>query len=83
MKTIRQHIPNFIDGCNPEGNTFETIDELLSKKWIKSWGQDKFEGIPFWRYSEAPHGNENLLMIVSHANISLVFSLRIANKPLN
>ncbi len=37
MNGIRQHIPNFIGGVEPEVVAFETLEELLAIPWVSTW----------------------------------------------
>lgn len=62
MKTIRQHIPNFVsvDGPLPEAQ-FETLQELLEIPFVKRWA----ESPNFHRFSLSKYmlmGNANLLV---------------------
>lgn len=37
MNKIKQHIPNWVDGYEPEITEFNTLDELLAIPWVKKW----------------------------------------------
>jgi hypothetical protein len=52
--TIKQHIPNFVDGAEPYTDAFLSCAGLLELHWVAQWAKDP----GFHRYSL----NENRLM---------------------
>jgi hypothetical protein len=38
---IRQHIPGYIDGAEPEVDFYSSTEELLALPWIESWSKYK------------------------------------------
>lgn len=51
---IRQHIPSFVDGVEPQEQDFSTIEELLSVSFVARWNKTP----NFIRYSKS----DNCLM---------------------
>lgn len=57
MPKIRQHIPGYFDGFEPQETDFETLEELLEIDWVKDyliWEDQK--GLHFVR------GDDSLLV---------------------
>ena len=48
--TVRQHIPNFMDGFDSAETTVSGIDELLALPWVKRWSARE----DFARWSHSP-----------------------------
>lgn len=55
---IRQHIPGFVTGFEPATLEFETIEQLMSAKWVKRW--TAHEG--FRNFAISPDDNHPKLM---------------------
>lgn len=51
MSKIRQHIPGFVSGMDPETSEFTTTEELLNIPWIKKLSKFKY----FTRFSLSDH----------------------------
>jgi hypothetical protein len=51
VTTIRQHIPAFVDGVDPQTAVFVDREGLLEIPWVKAWAGDP----GFHRYSLAQH----------------------------
>lgn len=58
--TLRQHIPNYVSGIEPQEITGDTIDVLLQPDWVQRWAQYP----EFHRFSVATkdRGDQPLLM---------------------
>ena len=37
MGHIRQHVPGFVEGCDPKSGDYGTLDELLALPWVARW----------------------------------------------
>jgi len=59
---IRKHVPGSASAVEPQQVEVANQAELLTLDWVATWGSDAFDGVPFWRYSQAKHGEEYLLM---------------------
>ena len=56
---IRQHIPNFCSGVEPQEIEFNNLAELMAISWVKCWTDDK----EFHRFSIS---NGHHLMAETH-----------------
>lgn len=58
--TLRQHIPDYFEGAEPQEITGDTIDLLLQPDWVQYWTRYP----EFHRFSVAVHGrgDQPLLM---------------------
>lgn len=57
---IKQHIPNFVDGVDPEHADFSTLEELLAIPFVHQWTRHPVRDEPdkgFHRFSISPRGN--------------------------
>ena len=59
---IRRHIPTYVEGESSERAVVQDSNELLALPWVSSWADDRFKGVPFWRFSQSSNGKEWLLM---------------------
>lgn len=57
MTSIRQHIPNFVSGVDPETVEFKSLEELLAIPWVAQWAE-RTDGKDFHRFSQS----DNMLM---------------------
>ena len=64
MASIKQHIPNFVSGVDPETVEFQTLDELLDISFVKIW-KDK----NFYQYSVSEDRWGTILMAEYNSGI--------------
>lgn len=62
MPTFRQHIPGFVDGCEPEIATFQSAEELLALSVVERYREDPNRG--FHRFSIARQSRGPSLLMV-------------------
>ena len=60
MPTIKQHIPNFVSGIEPETHEWTTLPELLSIPFVARFRDD----YSFEHFAFSPSGDHWLLMAV-------------------
>jgi hypothetical protein len=58
--TLRQHIPDYFEGAEPQEISGDTLDSLLQPDWVQRWARYP----EFFRFSisKAGRGDQPLLM---------------------
>ena len=70
MATIRQRIPNYVSGVDPETVEFQTLDDLLDIPFVKIWKENGLcRDNNFYQYSVSEEHWGTVLMAEYNSGI--------------
>lgn len=68
MSKIRQHIPGFCSGLEPQSAEFETLKDLIEIPWVKRWKDSLDKGDTFTGYARGSETKEEHLLMAMYNN---------------